>query len=294
MVPMEGAIVGVEQPTRPKPPPPPPQKVPFAIKAFTIFKIPVFIHFLFPIIIILDIANSFRFSSPFLWMLLFIVLDVFLFLSVLIHELGHCAATRCVHGHVSHILLWPLGGLAFCGHGGGPKQDVWISLCGPLTHIPQAAFWAIIAVLRYGELHLGVLSADITHDWGYNFVAWACFQQILLFAFNLLVPAYPLDGGRIFACTLIQCVDRNKTAIIVMCLSAIIGVGLIVWYAVGGYMLNAFVGAWILYQSWLIYRARSNGKLAEHPLFLYEGKRRGPDPNLIASDAQSSDAHVSV
>jgi len=238
----------------------------------------------------LDIANSFRFDNEFLWLALFVVLDVFLFVSVLIHELGHCAATRCVRGHVSHIVLWPLGGLAYVGHDGGPKEDIWVALCGPLTHIPQAALWAIIALARYHSLHLGVLSADIKHDWGFNFVQWACFQQILLFGFNLFVPAYPLDGGRILASSLIQCLDRSKTATVIICVSIPIGIGLALWGGITGYMLTAFVGVWILYQAWLIYRAKSNGKLSEHPLFLYDGKRRAAiwDQGVPESDARTS------
>ena len=35
------------------------------------------------------------------------------------------------------ILLWPLGGLAFVGHAGSPARDLYVAVCGPLTHIPQ-------------------------------------------------------------------------------------------------------------------------------------------------------------
>ncbi len=38
-----------------------------------------------------------------------------------------------VHG----ILLWPLGGLAFVGHSGSPKDDIIVAVSGPATHIPQ-------------------------------------------------------------------------------------------------------------------------------------------------------------
>src|SRR5687768_14584198 len=37
-----------------------------------------------------------------------------LFLSVLLHEFGHCFAARYMDGEADEILLWPLGGLAMC------------------------------------------------------------------------------------------------------------------------------------------------------------------------------------
>jgi hypothetical protein len=43
-----------------------------------------------------------------------------------------------VGGAVHGILLWPLGGLAFVGHAGSPARDLYVAVCGPLTHIPQA------------------------------------------------------------------------------------------------------------------------------------------------------------
>ena len=54
---------------------------------------------------------------------------------------GHCFATRKVGGEVHGILLWPLGGLAYIGHSGDAKDDLIVSIAGPLTHIPQALLW---------------------------------------------------------------------------------------------------------------------------------------------------------
>lgn len=44
-----------------------------------------------------------------------------LLVTVLLHELGHCLATRRLGGQVEGILLWPLGGLAYLAHASGPK-----------------------------------------------------------------------------------------------------------------------------------------------------------------------------
>ena len=65
------------------------------------------------------------------------------FLSILLHELGHCFAARRVGGDAHEILLWPLGGLAFCalawgyfsrrggqalnGYGRASRVTLWVS-----------------------------------------------------------------------------------------------------------------------------------------------------------------------
>src|SRR5689334_12981017 len=43
-----------------------------------------------------------------------VVLLLLVFISILLHEFGHCFAARSVDGDASEVLLWPLGGLAFC------------------------------------------------------------------------------------------------------------------------------------------------------------------------------------
>src|SRR5688572_21275959 len=42
------------------------------------------------------------------------VLMLLMFVSILLHEFGHCFAARSVEGDATEVLLWPLGGLAYC------------------------------------------------------------------------------------------------------------------------------------------------------------------------------------
>ena len=55
---------------------------------------------------------------------------------VLIHELGHSYMAIYVGGTVSKILLWPFGGLAYCGFHRDYKRQLAVSLAGPIVHIP--------------------------------------------------------------------------------------------------------------------------------------------------------------
>ena len=57
-------------------------------------------------------------------------------IEVLVHELGHVIAAKRCGCTADHILLWPLGGLAFIGGAVKPKEQILISGSGPATHLP--------------------------------------------------------------------------------------------------------------------------------------------------------------
>ena len=114
----------------------------------SLFGIPLRIHRLFLVYIavvsLLGFIQGGLEGSPEYGFMIFLVNGPVLFGTVLIHELGHCWATYRVGGTVEGILLWPLGGLAFIGHSGEAKEDLFVSIAGPLTHIPQMIVWVIL------------------------------------------------------------------------------------------------------------------------------------------------------
>ncbi len=58
-----------------------------------------------------------------------------LFLTVLLHELGHCFAARQVGGEASEVLLWPLGGLAACDVPHQPRAHFLTAAAGPAVNL---------------------------------------------------------------------------------------------------------------------------------------------------------------
>jgi Zn-dependent protease len=59
-----------------------------------------------------------------------------------VHEFGHALMTKRLGGQVDGIILWPLGGFAFCG----PTDDfllgdLKVAIAGPMTHVPMALLW---------------------------------------------------------------------------------------------------------------------------------------------------------
>jgi hypothetical protein len=96
--------------------------------------------------------------------------------AVLVHEFGHSLAARCVGGSADRIILWPLGGLAYISHDAGPAADLWVTLAGPLTHIPQAGVWMLI----YWLMEMSAVPRQPTYsssDFGKSIVGtafWVC------------------------------------------------------------------------------------------------------------------------
>jgi len=197
-----------------------------------------------------------------------------LFLSILIHELGHCLGAKLVGGRVQRILLWPLGGLAFCGHGGGPKGDLLVALAGPVTHLPQWLAWRALLALSVGSLavHLGSWAPVLT-----ALCSSAVSMQVLLAAFNLLLPVYPLDCSKVvIALCCLAGVSSERAAIFMCflsasCIMAIVasmaGFLSVPFFGTGNHLLNVMMFGWMAYQTYNLFSQVKQGDLRAHPLF---------------------------
>lgn len=116
------------------------------------------------------------------------------FVSVLVHELGHAIAMRA-YGRAPSIELVGLGGLTHWGEGPRvtPRQNMIVSLAGPF-----AGFVLAIPVIVARELELvpaGTLAGEA--------IEWAFWVNVIWGALNLL-PILPLDGGHVMEVGMIR------------------------------------------------------------------------------------------
>ncbi|MBP2703030.1 site-2 protease family protein [Microbispora sp. RL4-1S] len=117
------------------------------------------------------------------------VVSAVLFLACLLaHELAHAIVARRRGVEVSGIVLWLLGGVAeLRGEPRSPRDDLAIAGVGPLTSVALGAVSALVAWLLSMTGGVPLLVSIFTY------LAWV---NVLLAVFNL-VPAAPLDGGRV-------------------------------------------------------------------------------------------------
>lgn len=190
-----------------------------------------------------------------------------LFVTVIIHELGHALTARSIGGIAREIVLWPLGGLAYTSHHRTLQNSLKVTLGGPFVHIPLALILAAAIYLVDGTFSWLTFTPSYSQMppvitmAGY-YLAIAVKVQVMLFLFNMFVPAYPLDCGHaIVKLALIKGVKPEKTAMFIIGSSVVVSLVLILYFHL------FFVSAFILYETWRLNQLRKAGALFEHPLF---------------------------
>lgn len=169
--------------------------------------------------------------------------------SILAHEVAHAVVARRRGVPVEGITLWLLGGVArFRGEATRPRDEAVIALVGPMVSLVASALFAAVAgvvVLTTGELVTLVTLV----------LGWLAAINLVLAVFNLL-PAAPLDGGRVLRAVLWARSGSRVQAAVTAARAGrglgvgLIGVGLVVFAAFG-----AFDGLWLMLLGWFLVTA---------------------------------------
>ncbi|KQC04820.1 MAG: peptidase M50 [Methanoculleus sp. SDB] len=115
-----------------------------------------------------------------------------LFAGVLLHELAHSMVARSKGMKINSITLLILGGVASMEEGiPDPMVELPMALAGPLTSLGIGIISSAIALSAESIIPDRALAAVIFFVFGYLGLL-----NVILFAFNLL-PAFPMDGGRV-------------------------------------------------------------------------------------------------
>jgi Zn-dependent protease len=194
-----------------------------------------------------------------------------MFLSVLLHEFGHCFAARRVDGEADEVLMWPLGGLARCDVPHTPWANFITALGGPAVNfflcIATALALAFLFDTSYqppynpinwptrvhtaGRIGLGVWNgvAD-THPepLAVILIARLFWANWLLLLFNTVLVGLPFDSGRMLQCALWPYFGYKQALFWAICA----GFGIMIVLMVLGIFLNEvllLLLAWFCYAS---------------------------------------------
>lgn len=177
-----------------------------------------------------------------IWMIAFLFAVV---ACVFLHEVGHAYAARRFGVAVFDILLLPIGGVArLKALPTKPSEEVMVALAGPLVNLLIAL--ALVPALWYWPRHEWFPWLN-NYDLGSALVCLSFFNGAV-FLFNL-IPAFPLDGGRILRASLSQKMTRLKSTRITSWVSKSIALGLLAYgiyegsFFLMGFALFVFITA---------------------------------------------------
>ncbi|HID52307.1 MAG TPA: CBS domain-containing protein [Anaerolineae bacterium] len=124
-----------------------------------------------------------------------VVVILLLFVLVTLHELGHSFAAQYYGVPVKQIVLLPIGGLAQMAQiPENPKQEFVISTAGPAVNVVMAVLMGAMILVFNIPLTAPFTGISLTFAVIFSYIFY---YNIMLALFNLL-PAFPMDGGRIF------------------------------------------------------------------------------------------------
>jgi len=119
---------------------------------------------------------------------------VLVFCCVLLHELGHSFIARRYGVEVESITLLPIGGVAAMKSlPKTPRAELFIALAGPAVSVLLGVLFTGLSVQFYGE---GILRTIIYNHYNAPLMGELAAINFILAGFNL-IPAFPMDGGRI-------------------------------------------------------------------------------------------------
>jgi len=157
---------------------------------------------------------------------------VALFTCVVLHEFGHALTARRFGIPTKDITLLPIGGMARLERmPEKPWQEFWVAMAGPLVSFAIAAVIYLALFLAGGFQPVTGLSIT-----GGPFLERILVANVVLAVFNL-IPAFPMDGGRVLRALLATRLDHVRATQI----AASVGQGLALVFGLFGLFFNPFL-----------------------------------------------------
>jgi Zn-dependent protease len=229
----------------------------YALPLGRILGIKVQVHWTFAIILFWIIYVSLRAGAnteQTVWAVLFILA---IFGCVVLHEFGHAIAARNYGINTKDITLLPIGGLARLEKiPEKPKEELVVALAGPLVNV--LIFFVLMPFVRMPE------DLEAAEQWMFtdpgNFLYKLVVINLWLAVFNM-IPAFPMDGGRVLRAALSFKFPRHHATRIASSLGQMLAIGFV--------FLGFFVNPFLIFIGLFIFLgAQSEAQFTQAQFFL--------------------------
>lgn len=189
-----------------------------------ILGIPTRIHASFALVLLWIGISTWSAAHSGLAVMLGLGFSLAVFACVLLHEFGHALVARRFGIETRRITLLPIGGVAELERSpSDPRAEMWIAAAGPLVN------FAIAGALSLIGFATGLFGAVTLTSLVFQQLVWA---NLLLGLFNL-IPAFPMDGGRVFRGWATRRWGRLRATQVAARLGRALAVGFGIWGLVG-------------------------------------------------------------
>lgn len=219
-------------------------------RILTVANIPVYVHWSFGLLLFYILFEGERSSLTWLemgWLSLFVLA---VFVCVILHEFGHALTARRYGVETQDIILSPIGGVARLNRlPDQPLQEFFVALAGPMVNLVIALLLSVCFLfIPFSELY-GHLSVKDPRA----FIPMLVLLNLLLAVFNLL-PAFPLDGGRIFRALLSIRLGRTRATKVASLLGQALAFGCFYYAFAKGDFIAGLFGVFIFFMATNEYR----------------------------------------
>lgn len=213
-----------------------------SVGVFKLFGVPIRLHFTFVLLIVflisIGIGDKQSGASTAIYVLA-------LFGSVLLHELGHALVASRFGIHTDEIVMFPIGGVSRPDRTPKAREELWIALAGPAVNVLIAggiAFWF------WRERSLAPL-AQLLEPTDANLAQRIGLGNLVLALFNL-VPAYPMDGGRVLRSLLARSRPEDEATKIAARVGQTLAAGLGLFGLLAANFLLIYIAMFVYLGAW--------------------------------------------
>lgn len=177
-----------------------------------------------------------------------------LFVSVLLHELGHSLVAERFKLPVRNITLFIFGGVSqISAEPTSALSEFWITITGPVISLILAGIFALLTLITSGFAPLWAI------------VKYLAYINFILAVFNL-IPGFPLDGGGVLMSIIWGAThNRHRALLIASTVGSIVAYLFIIYGVFELFTGNLFNGLWIAFIGWFLISA-SRGQVRQEQL----------------------------